>query len=232
VLTDEAERARYDRLGHERYVDGSDGTDPAEGAGGDADPDHTDGEASRHQTGGEDPGARSSGAQAATDGAGAGTAGTATGGGRDPGRRGRREHVGTPSWSGHREAEAGGARAWNPDAPYAVRRSESGIGGLDGSAVAVLAVTFLTYPILVGGALFPGFPPLLNALIGGCALGIVAYLQSVPLVGILVFGGWLVLAPVVLVALGVSAFSVVGAAVLLAVALPLGLSGLTYLALG
>ena len=168
------------------------------------------------------------------DGSSAGDGRGVGGAGRSQGRRAR-EHVGTPSWSGHREARAGAARTWNPDSPYAVHRTDDGVHGGRLSPVApslaLLAAALLAYPVLVAGTLFPGFPLIARVLVGGCALGLVAYLQSVPEVGMAVFGTWFVLGPAALVALGVPLVSAAGAVVAVATSVPLGLSALVRVAL-
>jgi molecular chaperone DnaJ len=246
VLTDTSERARYDRLGHEAYV-GLEDTDT-----------RWAGRRAGQPSAGE-AGAAARGAGEDSTAAGCSRSGRGSAGGRDreagangrdreggpdgteegraagsSGRRRAREHVGTPSWSSHREPRAGTARAWNPNSPYAVHRSEEGRHGSRLSPVSpslvLLATTLLSYPVLVGGVLFPGFPLLARVLVAGCALGVVAYLQSVPEVGMVVFGTWFVLGPAVLVALGVPLVSVAGAVVALATGLPLGLSALVWVA--
>ena len=222
TLTDADERARYDRLGHEAYL-GLDGTDTGldgqdtvsgSGPGGErASPAAQEAAATGHR---EHP--DNSGDPAGTDDS-----------------REAREHVGAPSWSGHREAQAGAARAWNPNSPYAVHRTEDGVHSSRlspvGPSLVLLATTALAYPVLVGGMLFPGFPLLARVLVAGCALGVVAYLQSVPEVGMVVFGTWFVLGPAVLVALGVPLVSVPGAVVAVATGVPLGLSALVWVAI-
>jgi hypothetical protein len=241
VLTDASERARYDRLGHGTYV-GLEDTD-AQWAGRTAGQPPADArgttDASESRTGRGRGGRRRRGTAAADregpgDGSSAGDGRGVGGAGRSQGRRAR-EHVGTPSWSGHREARAGAARTWNPDSPYAVHRTDDGVHGGRLSPVApslaLLAAALLAYPVLVAGTLFPGFPLIARVLVGGCALGLVAYLQSVPEVGMAVFGTWFVLGPAALVALGVPLVSAAGAVVAVATSVPLGLSALVRVAL-
>ena len=248
VLTDAGERARYDHLGHEAYVERED-TDTQWAGRAEGQPNAgetaTDWRGGNSTSGGGSWSRRSGSVRgsrgAATDSQ-AGHRGNGgpggTDNGRGAGRRGRRrarEHVGTPSWSGHREARAGAARAWNPDSPYAVHRTDDGTHGSRlspvGPSLVLLAATVLTYPVLVAGVLFPGFPLLARVLVGACALGVVAYLQSAPAVGMVVFGTWFVLGPAVLVALGVPLVSVPGAVVAVATGVPLGLSVLVWVAL-
>lgn len=247
VLADASERARYDRLSHESYVDRDDTA--AEWAG------QADGHPTADAPGAADSSTDSGGPQADRQASERERRGsTASGGQEQPGSDGdlgdtrgdsgvdgtsRREqpseHVGTPSWSGHREAQAGAARAWNPDSPYAVHRSEEGLHGSPlspvGPSLVLLAATFLAYPVLVAGVVFPQFPLVARVLVGGCALGVVAYLQSAPEVGLVVFGTWSVLGPAVLVALGVPLVSVPGAVVTFGTCVPLGLSALVWFAI-
>ncbi len=247
VLTDASERARYDRLSHESYVERDDtdaqwagqtaGRPTADTPGpADSSTDSSGPRTGRQAAGRERrestaPGGRD---QPGSDGAPGGTRVDSAGGGASHSEQAR-EHVGTPSWSGHREAQAGTARAWNPDSPYAVHRSEEGLHGSRlspvGPSLVLLAATFLAYPVLVAGVLFPQFPLLARVLIGGCALGVVAYLQSAPEVGLVVFGTWSVLGPAVLVALGVPLVSVPGAVVAVGTGVPLGLSALVWFAI-
>ena len=225
TLTDADERARYDRLGHEAYLGldetdaGLGGQDTVSGPGPGPGPDRERASPTAQET--------ATGHREHPDNSG-GPAGT------DDSREAR-EHVGSPSWSGHREAQAGAARAWNPNSPYAVHRTEDGVHSSRlspvGPSLVLLTTTVLAYPVLVGGMLFPGFPLLARVLVAGCALGVVAYLQSVPEVGMVVFGTWFVLGPAVLVALGVPLVSVPGAVVAVATGVPLGLSALVWVAI-
>jgi hypothetical protein len=231
VLTDGTERARYDRLGHEAYV-GLDDDEPWASRGADHSADRTAGAARGGPDGSPGAAGRAADAAAGAAGSGPGSANDDAPGQGDNRSTGAREHVGSPSWSGHQDARTGTARAWNPDSPYAVHRSEvDGRPFPDGHALALLAVTFVSYPVLVGGTLVPGFPLFVRFLVAGAALGVVAYVQSAPAVGLVVFGVWFVLGPAALVALGVSLLSVPGAVVVLSTAVPFGLSALTWLAL-
>ncbi|MFB6074851.1 MAG: J domain-containing protein [Haloarculaceae archaeon] len=97
-----------------------------------------------------------------------------------------------------------------------------------GESLSLLVVTFIFYPILLFSTLFPPFPLAVNALVGVCTILVIAYLQSIPEAGVVVFGLWSVLAPVGLTVLGLSPFSLFGVATLLGTWLPFGLSFLTY----
>jgi curved DNA-binding protein CbpA len=126
-------------------------------------------------------------------------------------------------------------RTWNTDGSYAVRRGEDSLragGGIFSSqqALVLLATTFLVYPVLLFGALSPTFPLVVNIIVAMCAVLIVAFLQSIPNVGIAVFGVWTVLLPIVLIAVfEVSVFSLIGVIAITGVVFPLSLSVLTYL---
>jgi len=149
---------------------------------------------------------------------------------QDQGRDGPGEHVGSPSWSS-RDGPARSGDSRTRDSEFATRRSEAGIHGSrlfpPGPSLTLLVATFLTYPIVLWGALFPPFPLALRVIIGICALLIVAYLQSLPEVGIVVFGAWSLLVPASFLVLDASLVSLVGSVAVLGTVLPLGLSALT-----
>jgi hypothetical protein len=91
---------------------------------------------------------------------------------------------------------------------------------------------FALYPVFLFASLFPLFPAAVNIVVGLCTLFVVAYLLSIPEVGIAVFGGWGVLAPAVLIALpDIGIVSLVGVVALTACWVPFGLSVLTRAAL-
>lgn len=253
VLTDEDERARYDRLGHEQYVDGQ--TTPGPGPGptaqsntaaekqsdsraesdsregnGDESPEWADWGADVDET--ENGGPARDGTGAETDPAG-GNVGR-TGGVTEDATWSETRRAGRASWNdGRRDAgtqtgtsEGKSWRAWDTDASYSLRE-----GGLDNSrlvpsaqSVVLLASTFLLYPFLLWATLSPSFPLVVNAAVGVCLLGVVTYLQTIPEVGIAVFGSWSVLLVGGLFAFGVELFSLLMLAVLVATVLPLGLS--------
>jgi hypothetical protein len=211
VLTDDTERDRYDRLGHDSYVGdggGAVGTDPGGGRS-----DHREG--------------------ATTTGAGGPTTprdgvGTATSrGGR---RRGspRASATGgnhaTPEWSDADPRHGTDAGAAYTTREEGVHRSRVAAGS---QSVVLLSATFLLYPVLLWGATFPPFPLVVNATVAACVVGVVAFLQSLPEVGVVVFGSWSVLAPLGVVALGVDPVSLPAAVAVLGTALPLGLCLLT-----
>lgn len=267
TLTDEEERNRYDRLGHDRYVaieNATPGDGGSAGGGSTAASRTTDtGAAWSGATGGgtsgrstetgqsdwgsrnrdgsttgrgnRTGGAHATGAGATADGGAAASAswydGTgSTGDGRN--QRGRSSGGGSPG-----ETAGGGDdpwHAWNTNATYSVRRGSDGFAswGLtsDGPQLLLVATLFV-YPVLLFGALYPRFPLFLRAIIGVCILLTIAYMQSQPGVGIIVFGVWSLLLPIVIFASGFGLVTLSSFLALIAVMLPFGLSVLTMIAL-
>ncbi|SDE72283.1 DnaJ domain-containing protein [Halorientalis regularis] len=251
VLTDPDERARYDRLGHRQYVAGAgwaaDDTDADESHETDGSDDTTgQGEAERttdrtasnsaRGTTGRDRSSRSSDTGAS------GSAETAGAGG-SAGRDGSTETAeatagsadGGPDW---REAgsQRGGASATT--AGYATRTDykEQSFDRvrvpLTPQSLIQVGTMFAFYPVFLFASLFPAFPAPVNVVVGLCTLFVIGYLLSIPEVGMVVFGGWGVLAPAVLIALpGVGVVSLVGVVALTACWVPFGLAVLTRAAL-
>ncbi len=220
VLTDDTERARYDRLGHEQYVDRT--AAPDRGHPGErvwTDRERTHETTASPEAGTHDPSARDT--RATT------------------GRADTAENTASTSWYSGNTREAvdgdtpGGAwRAWNTNKSYAVTGREEGLHGSrlfpPGQSTVLLATTFLLYPVLLVGALAPPFPPVVNVVLGGCLLGVVVYLQTLPEAGIIIFGAWALLLPAILWGLpGVPLVAVPGGIALVGTVLPLGLSLLT-----
>lgn len=249
VLTDDAERARYDRLGHERYVRfhdsvvESDGEDVA-GASSSA----------RGPTGREQrqDGARGSGRGWNGRHRGGGASGTdragrssRTGQSDRADRRAQNEQT-RAAWNTAGDEQSWRAEnttktatewhAWNTGATHRVYPTDrSSLGSRlfpPGPSLILLATAFVIYPVMLWAALTPAFPLAINVTVGLCLLLVVAFFQSMPSVGIAVFGIWTVLLPVVVWAVGgVPLLSPVWLAALGGTALPLGFSGLTYVAL-
>lgn len=270
VLTDEAERARYDRLGHEQYI-------TAEHT-----PDSSGGPSDQWWTATEDPGGdgtgstatdrtetQDSGSHAGATSRSAGTSGRAdhsgdhdpwgtsddATGGADPqgttddatgeGDRkatsnaaGHDRHTQRNSWRDGGFTDENGAaggdtwNAWNTDSAYAVRGEAEGLLGSrlfpSSQSLILLAATFVLYPVLLAGALAPPFPLLVNLVLGICLVLTIGYLQSIPEIGIVVFGAWTVLLPAIVVGLLQQPLFSLGVGIALAAtALPLGLSLLT-----
>jgi molecular chaperone DnaJ len=120
-------------------------------------------------------------------------------------------------------------RTWDSDRSYNINEEADGflasVDVPDSGTMVVLITIFFVYPILLWGALSQPIPLFLNVLMGGLALFIVAFLQSVPTAAVAVFGFWTVALPVILVGLfGVGPLSILGAGMLLGVLLPLGFS--------
>ncbi len=209
VLTDPEKRERYDRLGHAAYVglDGPDATgdhhsDDSTEPSTQADQNQTTQQANQHQQS-EKKHSDPTNWYSRTD-----------------------NHVGTPQWTGDETDEW---NAWTVNGSYAVRRSDDTFQSIifSSKSLVLLAATFLVYPVLIFGALFPEFPLPARVLVGLCAIFVIAFLQSIPEVGILVFGTWSVLFPVILVTAQIPLASPAGIGASLAVLFPLGLSALT-----
>jgi len=253
VLTDEKERSRYDRLGHQKYVSLERQEADTGGAGGEAsgrtatDDGPTKGPGSTHgasTSSASAAGSTATGNASATGGATAGSTGGASSTTFSGGEAGSADWyddnatAGSPgdfsdqSW----ERDQGNTwRAWNTEGSYAVNTGEDGFqrGRIFSSerAFILLSVTFLVYPILLFGSLYPDFPLLFRFLIAICAVLVIAFLQSMPDIGIAVFGAWSILLPVLLFSAGVELLAFESMIALTAVMFPLGLSVLTRLAI-
>lgn len=257
VLTDDDERDRYDRLGHEAYLGGD--TDTAETgpandssvaeAAREAGYARQDGTAGSRATNrrGQDPherarervnrerrarervsGERSS--RTATD----TTSSAASGGGTTRGR-------GSPTdggWARGTTATSGddSERAWNTSATYTVSESAERDSHRSlipsGRSLTLLGISFALYPVLLFSTLLPAFPLFVNVLLGACTLMMIGYLQSTPDVAVLVFGGWSMLTPILLLGVGVGLASLVGIVALCGTWLPFGFSVLTRSVVG
>ena len=245
VLVDEDERARYDRLGHDAYVgngvpSASDAADETNQADAGAD----------RQTRGTDGGAQSRASRerraservrrerrrtrqrrrgtAREEGAGvddAASAATAPGSDREAGSAG-----------GRRTAAAEATSATATGNTYSVREDVTATknhGPLlpRGRQLTLLGIFFALYPVLLFSALLPAFPPLVNLVLSACTLLTIVYLQSMPRVALLLFGGWSGISVVGLGLAGVGYVSAVGLVVLAGTVLPFAFSVLTASAL-
>lgn len=233
VLTDDTERGRYDRLGHEAYLgrDGSASDSASErppGANPPTDDSRGTGATGTNQSG---RGRRDGSAGGnRTDRQGSTRSRTADGG-----------HAGTADWyhTSTREDTRnrdGTHRAWGPDRAYAVSDDQGMFAPAallsSQRTIVLLGTTFVIYPVLLFGALLPAFPTAVNLVVAMCLVLVIAFLQSVPRVGMVVFGVWTVLLPVGLFGgLGVSPFGLVGVIATAAVVFPLGLSVLSWVAI-
>ncbi|WP_267162180.1 J domain-containing protein [Halovenus salina] len=216
TLTDPDERARYDRLGHAAYVSDSGHTNPTA-----ASPNRESTESRRRTHTGENQ-----------------TDQTHTTGNKATDQHTRGQTTATNVGSGARwaQTERSDSDPQNVNQAYAVERGRDALryGGVfrDQHAFVLLATTFLVYPVLLFGALSPTFPLAVNLFVAACVVFIIAFLQSVPDLGVVVFGGWCVLLPPLLFLwLGVEVLSVQGILAMTAVFFPLGLSALTRVAI-
>lgn len=242
TLTDETERNRYDRVGHDSYVnDGPTGTDSGSPSSAQRAAEHvrqtsTNSSENRHrrtrQRGGanrrsrnqhsdtSDTGATSKQEQTYTENVGSGANWASTSGSSE-GANARD----TRQW-----------RAWSSDRAYAVERGVDAfrLGNIfrRQHALVLFGTTFLVYPVLLFGALDTRFPLGINLFVVACIIFVIAFLQSVPEVGIVVFAVWTVLLPPILfVGLGFSFLSFQSLMAMTAVVFPLGLSALTRVAI-
>ena len=242
VLTDAAERDRYDRLGHQQYVTAVEGTEA----------ERTDGQQTNDGRGSaRDRSTRSDRDNGAT------TGGRATADGRttsDPfGWSGDKtesgsERQGTDSGGDAEEASSGSrSSSWHQSggtgqasggSSYATRTtySEQSVDRvrvpLTPGTLIQIGAMFVLYPVFVVASVFPPFPTAVNVLVGLCTLFVIAYLVSVPEVAIVVFGAWSLLTPLLFVSLpGLALVSVWAVAALVVTWFPFGLAVLTQYAL-
>lgn len=127
----------------------------------------------------------------------------------------------------------GQAPGWANPGGYSVRQNYD--TGLDASplfegtqAFTLLAISVVLYPVVLFSALFPPFPLEFRSVVAVCAFAYVGYLQSQPEVGVVVFGVWTIVTPLVLVTFGLGLTSLLGIAALVGTALPLGLSLVSF----
>jgi hypothetical protein len=187
VLTDEHERAVYDRIGHASYTAGDpDGTGSTDAADRDCNSPEV-GTSTAH------PGAE---ADAGTD--------------RE--RRRRRNRETRAAWNPRAGVTDGGAAsrrggAGNTEQSYRVSPTDASHLGRRllpvGPSMVLLFVAFWLYPVLLWGTLEPAFPLAFNLVLGGCLLAFVGYFLSMPPVAVAVFGTWTLLLPAGLAAAGV-----------------------------
>lgn len=129
-----------------------------------------------------------------------------------------------------------GYQTWNADSSYAVTERQ-GLFNLEElfesqQTVVLLSMTFMIYPVLLFGALQPTFPLVVNLTVGLCIIFVIAFLQSIPVVGVIVFGTWSLFLPLILYGVvGISLPSIVGVLAMAAVLFPLGLSLLSHVAI-
>lgn len=220
VLTDERERARYDRLGHRAYVDGRDTDVEADESG--------------HDVGDEPGNADPPGEPVGTTGSGGGASVD------ERATRHARNRATRAAWNASGRADAGGGgagdgRGRSSEARRIYREDTSRLGNRlfpPGESLVLLSAAFVLYPVMLWAALEPAFPLVVNLAVGVCLVLVVGFLLSMPSVAVLVFGAWSLLLPVALVlAAGVDLLSLVGAIAVAGTAVPLFLSLLTFAAL-
>ncbi|MEF8902242.1 MAG: hypothetical protein V5A25_13635, partial [Halovenus sp.] len=149
----------------------------------------------------------------------------------------RRQHGRSDQWSGTASTDErqwqNSWRAWDTDGSYAVRRGDDSLPGSGifstRQTLLVFAITLAVYPVLLFGALHGTFPLFVNVFVAMCAVLVVAFLQSVPLAGVGVFGFWtLFVPPLVFFQFDVGFLTPVGVLATAGVAFPFGLSVLTW----
>jgi hypothetical protein len=245
VLTDPEKRERYDRLGHEGYVSGGDAsvsTDTPSNAG------ESTSEGNRASAHSKQTGATATGSMGSNGQQTAGRTRTDTGREQSPTEQEGSGQTGGPNgratdWydSSRRQRSTAPTddthRVWDADQSYAVGDSPGMFSPRElltsQRTIALLGTTFVIYPVLLFGALFQPFPTAVNLTVAMCIVLVIAFMQSVPQVGIFVFGIWTILLPIIVFGfLGISVLSVQGVLSLAAVSFPLGLSVLTWIALG
>lgn len=252
VLTDEAERERYDRIGHAAYVGTGEPDDDTvssaaaaareagwgSGNGGDSDSTgdtdtgprrtrnrHARERAARERVQGDD----STGPDPSTD-AGAGrSADTSTDGGTAGSAAARRARA---RQAARRRRQATGTAAspsWSEDTGYSVRQThQTGVTSrpyfASAQSFTLLGLALFLYPVMLFSTIFPAFPLVFNVIVGLCTVSFVGYVQSRPEVGVVVFGIWSVLTPFVLAALSVDPTGLQGILALTGTVLPFCLS--------
>jgi len=92
----------------------------------------------------------------------------------------------------------------------------------------VFGFTFVIYPVLLFGALLPAFPLAVRIVVAAGALVVTAFLQSIPQIGLFVFGTWAILVPVLLGTVGIPILAFEGILLLTAVIFPFLFSLLTW----
>jgi len=257
VLVDDAERERYDRVGHDTYV--GEGAVPTEPSPTERDSGGANGASKAERTTETTaPGSGSQGdrtsrerrarqrvsadrRQSRTDSSEAG----ATGGARTPGDATGTSTASSADSASTTAATSGRRRpgkhvraeaADESEVQYSVREDVStptSYGPLlpSGHRLTLLGIFLALYPVLLFSALLPAFPLLVNLVIGFCLVMTIGYLQSMPRVGLLVFGTWSFVAVFLVLITNIGFLSLAGVAMLSGTLLPLALSTLTASAL-
>lgn len=229
VLTDEDERATYDRLGHAGYVEDS-GESTAEARPSASTPGSS--------TGRDRSEWRTQGSKGADPGATGSATADARTGGTDRERRRRQNRETRADWNRAGGVADGGVyanewRAWNSEGAYRIHPTDASRLGSRlfpiGPSLVILLVSFGLYPVLLWGAIEPAFPLGFNLLLGACLFFLAGYLISMPPIGVAVFGTWSVVLPVILVmGVGLPAVSPLMAVFVTGTAAPLVVSVVTW----
>jgi len=232
VLVDEDERARYDRLGHDAYV----GDEPVQSASQAAEASRADADGGDTATSVDGRQNRARREQRASE-----RVRQERQRAREARQRRREARTETTaSASAETTASTEGATdttsATASGNTYSVREdvaTPSSHGPLlpSGRQLTLLGIFFALYPVLLFSALLPAFPPFVNLVLSACTLLLIVYVQSMPRVSLLLFGGWSGLSIVGLGLFGVGYVSTVGLIVLAGTVLPFGFSVLTAWAL-
>jgi molecular chaperone DnaJ len=265
VLTDDTERDRYDRLGHDRYLAreqrpfegdedtasnptdaAADATSSGATAGGTGSDSAGGGRRRQRRADWDDPFGWEETADASTSDTTTGETSTDAAESDSGTRDAAESDSGASTVTGQFGAAGDGQRGWNQSrsesssqqGSYATRTTyreqsfDTVRVPLTPRSIIQITSMFVFYPVFVAASIFPVFPTTVNLVVGLCTLFIIAYLMSIPEVAIVVFGGWSVLTPILLVALDpFSLFSLVGIIALVAAWFPFGLAFLTRAAL-
>lgn len=228
VLTDEDERAAYDRLGHAAYVDGE--AEPSPGRSPSASENAA--EAGTRWSAERESGAPGSDTSTASE-----TTSARTGRTDREGRK-RQNRETRADWNTADGVADGGVyanewRAWNSEGAYRIHPTDASKLGSRlfpiGPSLVILLVAFGLYPVLLWGSIEPAFPLAFNLLLGACLFLLVGYLISIPPIGVAVFATWTVMMPAVLaLGFGVPALSPIMAVFVTGTAAPLVLSVVTW----
>jgi molecular chaperone DnaJ len=147
---------------------------------------------------------------------------------------------GDPSGTSHDAWSFGGTRdtgeSWRSWTPGTDRDSRHGQGSFPPhrilspvQTVVLFCLCFVTYPLLVGSAVFPLFSSPVRIVFAVFLVFVMALLIVLPQLGVLVFGGWTVLFPLAFANLGVALFAPESLLTMGAVLFSLGLSGFSWL---
>lgn len=225
VLTDEAERARYDRLGHEAYVSGnptggiSKSRDSTRSTANRTQPDDADfGPSESTSSSGGESTRRRQATHAARQRTSASTP-------SEPSRDAdRRQSTGGPN-AGHAWANGAGGTVAQPSDPNTVRWSRL---FPTSQSVVLLLAAFVCYPPFVLFSVYPPFPTVFNLIVAACTLALAGYLVSLPEVGVVVFGFWGLATAGAMVSGSLGVLTLSGVLAMTATWIPLGLSVVVF----